>query len=178
MWMEGSRHLKDLINQFLAACRKFSRLIIDYTGSPPSDVKEIVWVYGWACPTLEPGKWLFSLMVFYDGFQIHAVVKHRDSDHFLGTDFLCSVVYLTVELCKNSLRIRKRTWALKRWSDAPKSYASQWQSWASNPVHWLKPVSFMLQTVALAEHLDWGHTMFLGLMGSNRVGPTPWSLLS
>lgn len=47
LWLrvEGSRHLKDLINQFLAAHRKFvSLLIIDYAGSPPSDAKEIVWV--------------------------------------------------------------------------------------------------------------------------------------
>lgn len=47
---------------------------------------------------LEPGKWLFSPTVFSGGFQVHDMVKHRNSDYFLGIDYLCSVAHLTVEI--------------------------------------------------------------------------------
>lgn len=47
---------------------------------------------------LELGKWLFSPTVFSGGFQVHDMVKHRNSDYFLGTDYLCSVAHLTVEI--------------------------------------------------------------------------------
>lgn len=105
---------------------------------------------------LKPGKWLFSPTVLSGGFQVHDMVKHRNSDYFLGTDYLCSVAHLTVvillwALCKALLELEKRPgpspespffnrwrhWCLKRYTDAPTPCAIRWQSWASNSVHWL-----------------------------------------
>lgn len=101
--VEGSKRLKAFINQLLAAPRKsLSLLVIDYTGSPPSDAKESLG-FRLSLSVVKAGKGLFSLTLFCGGFQACRAVTRRDSGRFLGIDFLRSMPHLTVEILLGAL---------------------------------------------------------------------------